>query len=117
MSYKEKVTDLYNMISQGKMLDAFDKYYGENVVMEEVGEDAKTGKAVNREREEQFLKSVEDFHGMGIDAITADEDSGVTMVENWMDASIAGMGRILMKQVAVQKWDGDFIVHEKFYHK
>ena len=57
MSYKEKVTDLYDMISQGKMLDAFDKYYGENVVMEEVGEDAKTGKAVNREREEQFLKS------------------------------------------------------------
>jgi hypothetical protein len=117
MSYKEKITEMYNMLSQGKMLDAFDKYYAESVIMEEVGDDQKMGKALNRAREEQFLKSVEDFHGMGVDAITCDEDAGVTMVENWMDASIAGMGRILMKQVAVQKWEGDYIVHEKFYHK
>ena|ERR1022692_1742318 len=117
MSYKEKITDMYNMMGQGKMLDAFDKYYGENVIMEEVGEDQKVGKALNRAREEQFLKAVEDFHGMGVDAITSDEDAGITMVETWMDASMAGMGRIFMKQVAVQKWEGDYIVHEKFYHK
>ncbi len=117
MSYKEKITEMYNMIAQGKMLDAFDKYYAENVIMEEVGDDQKMGKTLNRAREEQFLKSVEDFHGMGVDAITSDEDAGVTMVENWMDASLAGMGRIFMKQVAVQRWEGDHIVHEKFYHK
>jgi len=117
MSYKAKVTDLYNLISEGKMLEAFDKYYGEHVIMEEVGEDQKVGKALNRTREEHFLASVESFHGMGIDAITSDEDAGVTMVESWMDASIATFGRIKMQQVAVQKWEGDFIVHEKFYHK
>jgi len=117
MSYREKITDLYNTMAQGKMLEAFDKYYGENVIMEEVGEDQKVGKALNRAREEQFMAAIEDFHGMGIDAITADEGAGITMVEGWMDASIKGMGRIMMKQVAVQKWEGDFIVHEKFYHK
>ena len=62
MSYREKITDLYNMMGQGKMLEAFDKYYGENVIMEEIGEDQKVGKALNRAREEQFMKAIEDFH-------------------------------------------------------
>jgi len=117
MSYREKITDLYNMMAEGKMMDAFDKYYGENVIMEEVGEDPKVGKALNREREEKFMAAIEGFHGMGVDAITANEAAGITMVETWMDVSMTGMGRMMMKQVAVQKWDGDFIVHEKFYHK
>jgi hypothetical protein len=39
------------------------------------------------------------------------------MVENWMDVTLKGMGRVHYKQVAVQRWEGDFIVDEKFYHK
>ncbi len=117
MNYKEKITDLYKIMMEGRMLDAFDKYYGENVIMEEVGEDQKIGKALNREREEKFMAGIEAFHGMGVDAITSDEAAKVTMVENWMDVTLVGIGRIMMRQVAVQYWDGDYIVHEKFYHK
>jgi hypothetical protein len=117
MSYREKIKDLYDMIGKGQMLESFDKYYGENVIMEEVGEDQKIGKELNRKREEQFMAGIEAFHGMGVDAITADEEAGITMVETWMDVTLSGVGRIQMKQVAVQKWEGNFIVHEKFYHK
>ena len=31
MNYKEKAQDIYNLMGQGKLLDAFDKYYGDNV--------------------------------------------------------------------------------------
>jgi len=54
---------------------------------------------------------------MGVDAVTSDEENGVTMIENWMDVTLKGIGRVQYKQVAVQRWEGDFIVDEKFYHK
>lgn len=117
MSYKDKAKELYNMIAQGQLLEAFEKFYAENIVMEEVGDEPRVGKSVNREYEQKFISSVEAVHGMGVDAITSDEEAGITMVESWMEATLTGMGRIMMKQVAVQKWQGDQIVQEKFYHK
>ena len=33
MTYLEKAQDIYNMLGQGQLLDAFDKYYADNVVM------------------------------------------------------------------------------------
>ena len=106
------------MISQGQLLEAFEKFYVENVVMEEVGESPRIGKNVNREYEQKFVSSVEAVYGTGVDSITSDEDAEITMVENWMEATLTGMeGRIMMKQVAVQKWQDDQIIQEKFYHK
>ena len=54
---------------------------------------------------------------MGIPAIASDEENGVVMIENWMDATLIGIGRIKMDQVCVQYWKGDYIVKERFFHK
>lgn len=117
MSFLQKIKDLYGMIGQGQLLDAFEKYYAENVVMTEIGEEPRVGKDLNRVYEKKFLASVEAFHGMGIDAFTANEDEGITAVENWMDLTFTGGARVMYRQVAVQKWSGDQIVEERFYHK
>lgn len=118
MTYRERIKDIYDMMAQGKMLDAFEKYYGENVVMVDLGHGEPTvGKDANRVREIGFVEMIEEFHGMGVDAIASDEENGVTMIENWMEVTLKGIGRVSYKQVAVQRWEGDFIVEEKFYHK
>jgi hypothetical protein len=117
MSYKQHAKDLYDMISQGQLLEGFEKYYADDVVMVEVGEATRTGKDENREYEKKFLASVEQVHGMGIDSITADEDKAVTCVESWMDVTLVGVGRIMLKQAAVQYWHGEQIKEERFYHK
>lgn len=117
MSYKQKVKEMYDMLSQGQMMDAFEKYYAENVVMQEIGEDARVGKDANRQYELAFLQNVEAVHGMGVDSIASDEDNAVTHVENWMDLTFKGGNRVTLKQVAVQRWNGDQIVDEKFYHR
>lgn len=117
MSYVQKAKDLYGMIGQGQLLEAFEKYYHENVVMEEAGEAPRVGKDVNREYEKKFLSMVKEIHGGGVDAFTSDEENGIVMVQNWMEVTFADGNRIKMDQVAVQKWEGDQIVHEKFYHK
>jgi hypothetical protein len=118
MTYRERAKDIYDMIAAGKMIEAFDKYYGESVSMVDVGHGpAVVGKEANRLREIAFLEMIEAFHGMGVDSITSDEEGATTMIENWMDITLKGVGRVQYTQVAVQRWEGDFIVDEKFYHK
>jgi hypothetical protein len=118
MTNKERIEDIYQMLGQGQLLDAFDKYYAENVTMIEVGESVKEGKAVCRAAEVAFLGAIENFNGMGIEAIAASADGNTTMVEVWMDILFKGApSNTVMKQVAVQKWHEGLIVEEKFYHK
>ena len=117
MSLKDKITDIYAMLAQGKAMEAFEKYYSDHVVMEELGEEPVKGKEPNRARQAGFFTSIKEVHGTGIEAITADEAAGVTMVESWFDASYNNGARFNMEEVAVQRWENGLIVYEKFYHK
>ncbi|HQW46268.1 MAG: nuclear transport factor 2 family protein [Bacteroidetes bacterium] len=117
MTYKEKATDLYNMINSGNLMDAFEKYYHQDVVMQEIGEDKRVGKEVNRAYELKFLSMIKEVHGAGVPAMASDEENGIVFVENWMDITFQDGNRINMAQVCVQHWDGDLIVSETFYHK
>jgi len=115
MSVKEKIKDVYNHIENGKALDAFEKYYAEGVTM--VLEDGTPveGKEANREREHEFFDSVEAFHGMDVVGIAANEETGQTSVESWMDVTFKGGDRVKLEQVATQDWEDGKIVRERFY--
>ncbi|MGB7393167.1 MAG: nuclear transport factor 2 family protein [Pricia sp.] len=115
MTYKEKAQDIYEQLQQGKLLDAFDQYYGEDVVMTEP-RGTRKGKSECREYEEQFLESIEEFHSLEITNLASDEKNAVTFVESVMDVTFKGGQRAKMEQVAVQRWKGDHIVHERFYY-
>jgi ketosteroid isomerase-like protein len=117
MSFRDKVKNIYDMMAQGQLLEAFEKYYHDDVVMIEIGEAPCVGKDLNREREKNFVGMIKEVHAMSTDAITSDEANGVTMVESSMDCTFQDGNRIQMQQVAVQYWQGDHIVKEVFYHK
>lgn len=116
MTYQEKAQDIYQQLGQGKLLDAFDKYYGENVVMIEADGKKREGKPANREYEENFLSMIKEFHNLSVDAVTSDEENGITTVESAMDVTFQDGNRTTLKQVAVQRWEGDFIVEERFFN-
>ncbi len=117
MTYLEKAKDIYKMIGEGKMMDAFEKYYSEDVFMQELGEEPRLGKAANRKYELDFLESVKEIHGAGITAMASNEEDKVVFIENWMDVSFKFNIRMKIIQVNVQNWEGDQIVKEVFYHK
>jgi len=116
MNYYQKAKDIYDMLGQGKMLEAFEKYYHQDVVMVEATGDVRKGKDANREFEKVFLGSIKEFHGFGVNSITSNEADGITMVESWMEVTMKDDPRIKMEQVAVQHWMGDQIIHERFYY-
>lgn len=115
MTLKEKTQEIYSMIGQGQLLDAFDKYYADDVVMTEpMG--TREGKAACREYEEQFLGSIQEFHGMEVKAITSDEEAGVVIHETSMDVTFKDGNRALLEQTGVQRWKDGKIAHERFYY-
>lgn len=107
--------ELNDMILKGEILDAFEKFYAEDVVMEE-GDQRREGKDENREYEKQFVGALTEFRSAEIKARAIDEDNRVTFSEWENDFTLEGVGDVLQKQVAVRTWNEDGqITHEKFY--
>jgi hypothetical protein len=116
MSYYDNAKQIYGLMAKGKMLEAFDKYYHNNVVMVEANGEARKGKEANRKFQSEFLGTIKEVHGSGVNAITSDEKAATTMVESWMEVTNKEGKRMKMEEVAVQKWQGDQIIHERFYY-
>ena len=116
MSYIEKAQDIQNKVFSGQLLEAFEEYYHDDVVMIEATGVVREGKDANREAEKSFLASVKEWHGGGVLGITSNEPEGLSMVESWMDVTFQDGSRVKMQQIARQKWQGDQIIEERFYY-
>lgn len=118
MNLKEKIEDMNRMIISGNNMEAFEKYYHDDVVMQENNQPPTNGKSANRDREqksrEQMMASIEQFHGAHAKAVAVGDDT--TMVEWSFDMTYKGGQRSKMEQVAVQKWKDGKIIHERFYY-
>ena len=116
MNYSEKAKDIQDKMSKGQLMDAFEQYYHEDVVMIEATGEVRDGKDANREAEIKFLASVEGWHGGAVVAITSNEQEGISMVESWVEVTFQGGTRTKLEQIARQKWQGDQIIEERFYY-
>jgi ketosteroid isomerase-like protein len=113
MSTRENVQAVIDGILAGKILETFDQYYADDVIMSENGVDERVGKATNRAYEEAFVNNVA-FHGATVGRIIVEGDQAA--VEWTFDLTPKGGQRITQKQVSVQTWKGGRVVREDFYH-
>ncbi len=115
MSNVKQLDDQLNaMVLGGQAMEAFERFYAEDVVMQENDGEPSVGKAANREREIQFFSSVEQFHSA---AVKASAVAGNVSFGEWeMDLTFKGGARTMMRQVSVRRWKDGQIVHEKFYY-
>ncbi|MEM1178781.1 MAG: nuclear transport factor 2 family protein [Acidobacteriota bacterium] len=107
-------TELNQQILSGDIMGAFERYYADDVVMVEPGVEPHEGKAINREREQQFVASVAEFHGAEVKAAAVVGD--VSFSEWTMDITFQDGNRALLEQVAVRRWKDGLVVHERFYY-
>jgi SnoaL-like polyketide cyclase. len=114
MNLKNSIEDLNSMTLKGQILEAFEKYYADDVVMQENEQPPTVGKDTNREREKEFLANVTEFRGAEVKAVAVGDD--VTMVEWFFDYTHKEWGKKTYHQVAVQRWKDGKIVHERFYY-
>ncbi len=110
----EKITDLNDLVLQGKAMEAFENYYDEEVVMQENESEPTVGKAANRQREEAFFNSIVDFRSAKPLKVALGEN--FTMVEWHYDYTHRDWGIRNYSQISVQEWKNGKIIKEKFYY-
>jgi len=113
-SLLEKITDLNDLVLNGKAVEAFEKYYDDNVVMQENESEPTVGKDANRKREEEFFSNILDFRSARPLKVTIGEN--VTMVEWSYDYTHKEWGVRNYSQISVQEWKNGKIINEKFYY-
>lgn len=106
--------ELNQMVLNGQAMEAFEKFYADDVVMQENSNDPVRGKDANRQRELDFFASLEDFHGAGVLGSAVNGDRSYS--EWWMDVTFKGAGRTKMEQVTGRIWKDGLVVSERFYY-
>ena len=106
--------DIKSLVLQGKAMEAFEKYYGDEVVMQENENPVTVGKAANRQRELEFFSKLVEFRGAEVKAVAFGED--VIISEWFLDYTHADWGKVTHDQVSVQRWKDGKVVHERFYY-
>jgi len=112
--WKQFDEELDQAILTGKALEAFEKFYADDVVMVEGTGETFEGKDVNRRREEEFFGSVEEFHGASIGAKGFGDN--VSLAEWVFDVTFKGGSRVKMEQAVVRTWKDGKVVRERFYY-
>lgn len=107
------VNDLNSLIKEGKIMEAFEKYYGEDVTIHENGNDPVEGKEENRKRGINFLWEIDEVYDAEIISVTLGKD--VSMTEWAIDVKTKEGVRKKIYRVNVQYWKSGKISTERLY--
>ena len=111
---KRDLLELNELILTGKALEAFDKFYHDDVVMQENSAAPMAGKAANREREIEFFSSITEFRGAEV--LETGFGDNVSFAVWHYDYTHKDWGVKNYTQVAVQNWKDGKIIKEVFYY-
>jgi hypothetical protein len=106
--------DLNQLVIDGKLMDAFEKYYHDDVVMQENESAPVTGKAENRKRELEFLGNVLEFRTAAVQGLGVGND--ISFVIWSYDYTHKEWGVRNYTQVSVQHWNNGKIIREQFFY-
>src|SRR4051794_38340659 len=99
---ENSITDLNSLVLNGKMMEAFEKYYHDEVVMQENEMPPVISKELNRQREEDFLNSIVAFRGAEVQGLGIGDN--ISFVIWKYDYIHKDWGERNYVQVSVQEW-------------
>ena len=111
---KENVDKLNALLKEGKIAEAFEKYYNIDVTIHVDGNAPITGK--EQKREMIFLQEIEKLNSAEIKSVTfGGMDDNVSMTEWAINIENKEGKKKTIYRVNVQHWKDDKIINEKIY--
>jgi dGTP triphosphohydrolase len=114
LEIENSLRDLNHLVLNGKALEAFEKYYHEEVAMQENEQMPTVSKAANREREKEFYSNVTEFRSAEVKSLAVGDD--ISYVTWHYDYTHKDWGVRNYTQVSVQRWKDGKIIHEQFIY-
>jgi len=113
MSIKPQVLDLIRLVENGQMLEAMNRYYAENVAMQENVSPPTVGFAENYAREQAFYGSLKELRFSLVSVVVEGDRAAI----NWVvDYTTADGTQYRMDEIALQTWRGGKIVQERYVY-
>jgi hypothetical protein len=113
---KNNVGKLNTLIREGKLMEAFDKYYTDDVVIQVNGSPPIVGKEANRRREMIFLQEIERLNNAEIKSVTfGGKDDNISMTEWAINIQNKDKQNKTIYRVNVHHWKDGKIINEKLY--
>jgi len=113
---KNNVEKLNALIREGKIREAFEKYYGDDVITQVNGNPPIKGKEANRKREVIFLQEIEKLNNAEINSVTfGGTEDNISMTEWAINIENKEGVKKIIYRVNVQHWKDNKIIDEKIY--
>ncbi len=113
-SVAELEKELNDMIAAGQPMEAFERFYAEDVVMRENQQDPRVGKQACRAYEEEFFGNVAEFHEGSFHGSATEGDRSFS---EWIfDVTFKDGTRMRNHQVAARRWKDGKVVEEQFFY-
>lgn len=112
---REGETALNTMILEGQGMEAFEKYYADQCVMQENVDEPRVGKDACRAYEETFFGNIAEFHGAELHHSAVD---GERSFSEWtFDVTFKDGTRMRNRQIAARTWQDGKVIEERFFYK
>ncbi|MBS2097554.1 SnoaL-like domain-containing protein [Carboxylicivirga linearis] len=115
MAIDERVKRLNTMIEERQILQAFEKFYAEDVTLQDNENDPLIGKDICRKKQEEFVTGILDYKKAK--ARNTLISNNISVVEWDMDYTHEEWGHRSLKMITVQRWNTEGeIINEKYYY-
>jgi ketosteroid isomerase-like protein len=112
-----RVRAFAELLSQGKSLEAIERYYAPDVTVFENRELCRAGKAQCLESERAALARQPEPPRFKLNKLAVNEPDGVAFLESVVRVSAADGRPMRLEQIAVQVWERGLIVEERYYYE
>ena len=112
----QSVTSLQSLIQEGKTIEAMERFYAENVTMQENNDALRVGKAVCIAHESASLARVKAMQGT-LKNYAINEETGRVFQEWTYQFTNHKDQTFTLNEVSLQTWENDQIVSERFFYK
>ena len=114
LEIEKAVQEINSLVIEGKLLEAFDKFYHEDVSMQENFLPPTKSKSVNRKREVEFLNNIVEFREAKVNGVGIGD--GISYVTWSYDYTHKEWGVKNYTQVSIQHWQDGKIIREQFIY-
>ncbi len=115
---KEQIQKIYEQIieltQQGKAMEAFERFYADDVVITEGAQEACFGKDANRKREQEWMDKIVSHNNMELLCVAYGED--LALSEWQVDFEHKDAGHVKGKQVCVTRFQVGKVCDQRFYY-
>lgn len=115
MTLRDRVQELLDFQKTNPPVEQiYERFYDENVVVQENLQPPRVGRAISIERQQRMNANVKELHDFQIGAVLVDGDRSV--IEMQLEITTVDGYRIHIEELGLQTWRDGRIIHERYFY-